>query len=81
MDGLCLLRLDSPQDELPRPPQLVAIDKDLCDHTVRMLRTASTTFSRVDKEDEPPLRVLELGLFGEAVVVPHPKEGATNVCS
>ena len=66
--------MDAPDCELPRPPQTVVINKDLCDHTIRMLRAHSTSFSRVDKEDEPPLRVLELGLHGEAVVVPENEE-------
>lgn len=54
--------------------QAITIPTHVCDHTLNVLREHASNFKHVDKQDEPPLRVLELGLFGESA--PEPLKGA-----
>jgi len=41
------------------------LSKELCDYTKQIIREQAGNFRKCGKEDEPPLRMLEHGLFGE----------------
>ena len=54
-------------EPVPRLPQDITVPESVCVHTMNVLREHAEKFNRVDKGDEPPLRVLKQNLFGEAV--------------
>ena len=54
-------------EPVPRGPQEIDVPESVCAHTMQVLRDHAIKFNRVDKGDEPPLRVLKQNLFGEAV--------------
>lgn len=48
-------------------PKEVQVPADVCTHALAILRKHVNCFKHVDKEDEPPIRLLEYGLYGESV--------------
>jgi hypothetical protein len=80
MDILPVLGLPNDQGEIGRlsdtfstaKPDVVPskLDKATCDRAMQLVKDTADQFSRVDKDDEPPFRVLEHGLPGEACAAP-----------
>jgi len=55
--------------------EVTKLPKEMCDTLLEHLREQATAFRFIDKEEEPPIRTLDHGIFGEGIsseVPPHP---------